>query len=258
MSDTIRVSIGSEPMQWLGAKVLESSILRRTARKVKFTYSWMPKFGWSPTFGLVRALKHGTMFNTWRWLVPHVYGYEGTAIYLDADQVVLADIAELFDTPLGDKCFGAVIGAEGYFDKPKNGKPILPDAIQTSVMVMNLERCLWDPKHLIDSVHDERIQENAYRVGKTAYKTLMQAGWLRKGVIERIDPEWNHFNIHEGRTKLLHWTYVRNQPYRNPKHPTAYIFKEELAYALESGHITLKEVKKAVAAKYIHKHYLGV
>lgn len=41
----------------------------------------------------------GTPFSAFRFAVPELCGFEGRAIYLDADMLVLGDIAELWDMP---------------------------------------------------------------------------------------------------------------------------------------------------------------
>lgn len=234
MSDVIHISIGSEPSQEIAAAVLRSSILRRTSRPVAFSTSWDPSQGWHPAMQEVPRLKRGTGFNTWRWLVPRLYANRGRAIYLDADQVVLADIGELWDQLQPGKIFACVTDAVGIFGK----KIPEPGAVQTSVMVMDCESCDWNPGALFDQVLKDQMP----------YKDLMQARFLERGRIQSIDPAWNHFGIHRPDTKLLHWSHVASQPYRNAKHETAGIFKQELHASIRAGHVTRGDVFRCCAA----------
>lgn len=241
--EVIRVSIGSEPLQYVPMLVLMSSILRRTSRPVEFTASWTEAAGWHPLMAAAPRLR-GTKFSLWRWLVPQVYENKGLAIYLDSDQVVLADIGELWDA-MGDAVsvsIAAVINAVGVFGKNKT--PEL-DHVQTSVMTMDCERCSWDAESLFRQVE----------AGTLAYRDLMQAAWLRRWQIKELPPEWNHFGIHTPQTKLLHWSHVASQPYRCPDHPTAHIFRAELQSAIEAGHVSRDVVRSEVKQGHLHRSY---
>lgn len=230
--DVIRISIGTEPMQYIASEVLKSSILRRTNQPVEFSASWEPMQGWHPAMKELPRLPRGTKFNVWRWCVPGVYANRGQAIYLDADQVVLDDIAKLWDALLPGNSFAAVCNAQGIFGKKKPE----PGAVQTSVMVMDCDLCRWD------------IGELARRVnrGEMEYRDLMQARFLHRADIQELPPEWNHFGIHTPATKLLHWSHVASQPYRKAKHPTANIFRQELHAAIRAGHVTRAAVYEAI------------
>lgn len=243
--DVIRVSIGSEPSQRIAAKVLKASILRRTSHAVSFSESWEPEAGWSKSMEGVPRLKNGTGFNTWRWLVPAHYGWRGRAIYLDADQVVLADIAELWNALDSDHAFAAVTNAVGIFGKKKTPEP---NTVQTSVMVLDCERCDWRAANMIHDVANGRMK----------YKDFMQARWFDRSRIQSLPPEWNHFGLVTPTTKLLHWSHVKSQPYRNPDHPTAGIFRNELAAAIRMSLVTAGEVKSEIKRGHLHKSYMEV
>lgn len=238
-AETIRVSIGSEPMQRIPAEVLKSSILRRASRPVEFTESWSEKSGWHPLMAGVPRL-NGTRFSLWRWLVPAVYQHSGRAIYLDADQVVLADIAELWDS-LQHEHFAAVTNAAGFFGKK------VPELnhVQTSVMVMDCGKCDWDAAHLFRLVEIDTLK----------YRDLMQATWLPRATIRELPPGWNHFGICNNHTRLLHWSHVASQPYRKPDHPTAYVFAGELRDAVEAGHISREMIGEEIERGHLHRSY---
>lgn len=233
MNEPIRCSIGTEPSQLIPCEVLKSSILRRTSRPVEFTESFSPD-GWDSR---MIYLSHGTGFSGWRWAVPDVYDRTGKVIYLDADQVVLADIAELWESLPAGKAFAAVINAVGIFGK----KTPEPNHVQTSVMVMDCGHPVWATVRQI--------------IPAISYRNLMQATWLPRSDIHELPPEWNHFGIVTPETKLVHWSHVKSQPYRNPEHPTAHVFQRELFDAIDAGHIDREllrdEVRKGhVAAVY--------
>src|SRR5688572_10060512 len=78
--------------------VIEWSIRKHTNRDLEITWlqasndSSSPLFGWNMT-------EWTTPFSGYRWCVPELCDWRGTAIYLDVDIVVLANIAELWDQP---------------------------------------------------------------------------------------------------------------------------------------------------------------
>ena len=253
----IRVSIGTEPKQYIASQVLKSSILRRCSETVSFTESWKPVELWHHRLKSAPKLEGGTAFSAWRWLVPDVYGRSGRAIYMDADQVVLADIVELWDAIEDGKPIAAVRNAIGIFGK----KTPEPDHTQTSVMVIDCKKAGWDYRLLASVANRKdrdfvRACEAKGNKAKSPYAAVMQAGWIPREEITELDPAWNHFGIVQDDTKLVHWSHVKSQPYRNPNHPTAHIFAEELKVALESGHVTQSELRHSVHQRYIHEDYL--
>lgn len=111
MVDKIKIFIGGAPF---GADaesqmVVEYSIRKNTTADVDIV--WMrqsfdpksPYFGWDSD-------KWGTPFSAFRWSIPEVCGYEGKAIYLDSDFIILSDIKDLWDQEFED---GKVVMAKG-------------------------------------------------------------------------------------------------------------------------------------------------
>jgi len=241
MAETIRVSIGTEPKQYIASEVLKASILARTNRDVEFIESWQPG-GWHPAMSQAPKLKNGTAFNTWRWVTASLFT-EGKAIYLDADQVVLHDIAALWESLPDGKAVACVCNAVGVFGKrvPDPGKP------QTSVMVMDIPR--------MRSLMDRYCPLRRCAHGEISYADLMQAAWIPREEIHEIEPGWNHFGIVDWSTKLIHYSHVATQPYRNPDHPTANVFSGELVRAVESGAIAIESVEAEVARGHIAEIY---
>lgn len=231
--EVIRVSIGTEPKQYMASEVLKASILRRTDRRVEFVESWTPGGGWHAAFAKLPRIERGTAFNLWRWVTPSLWS-TGKAIYLDADQVVMSDIAELWDSLGSDKTVACVCDAVGVFGKRQPE----PDTVQTSVMVMWCE-LLTTALRKADPIG--RVARKEYE-----YAKMMQAKWLPRDEVQPLDPGWNHFGIFNDQTKLLHWSHVATQPYRNPEHATASVFRNELVAAVDQGYISVDSVDDEV------------
>ena len=90
MAEPIRIYLGTEPKTLIAQKVLEHSIRRNTKAAVEITPMVGPDWEY-PTEGI----KVGTGFSLRRWMIPKACNYQGYAIYLDADQLVFGDVAEL-------------------------------------------------------------------------------------------------------------------------------------------------------------------
>lgn len=214
----IRVCIGTEPKMELPRRVLEHSILRRTKTPVEF----FPMIGnsWEEVPGGV------TGFSFKRWRIPFHFNYEGHAIYLDADQVVLADIQELWNQPMERPSPGNVVWAA------KKRIPLL------SVMVIDCaaagQHSEWRPTYLFTEI-----------LPKVGQQKLMNGSWIKPSPVE-IPYEWNHIDFHEEyRTKILHYSDLRRQPWFYPEHPCAYIWHNELVQAAQSGYVTKEMLQTA-------------
>lgn len=84
----LRVFIGVDKRQPLGYTVCQSSIARNSSQPVAITPLLLEQ--------LPIKRRGLTDFTFSRFLVPYLCGYEGRALFLDADILVRCDIAELF------------------------------------------------------------------------------------------------------------------------------------------------------------------
>jgi len=85
---SLRVFIGYDPRQPIAYNVLQHSIIRHASRPVSITPLVLAQ--------LPIKRRGLTEFTYSRFLVPWLCGYEGYALFLDADMVVKGDIAEVF------------------------------------------------------------------------------------------------------------------------------------------------------------------
>lgn len=100
---SIRVFVGTDPRMQRSDLVLEYSIRKHASEPVDITFmrAGEPPLwdGWvsSPKLPYMASAKQwATGFTCFRWVIPELCDYQGYAIYLDTDMVVLADIAELY------------------------------------------------------------------------------------------------------------------------------------------------------------------
>lgn len=231
----VRIFVGTEPKTEIARKVLEFSIRRRTECEVEFT----PMIG--PTWEYPHAdLRVGTGFSLRRWMIPFACGWKGYAIYLDADQLVFGDIAELWFggidaiAPSGNKAVVACTWQpDKYYPHP---------APQTAVMVIDCERAKTYWQFHIDKV----LPKLRIAPDRTEYVKLMHAEGLP--VAGPLPTPWNHLNVYkEGKTRLLHYTKEPEQPWYRPDHALADLWRREFQAAVSSDVVTGDEITKAVS-----------
>jgi lipopolysaccharide biosynthesis glycosyltransferase len=162
----LSVFIGYDPRQPIAYNVCQSSLMRRASKPLAIT----------PL--VLKALPIGrtglTEFTFSRFLVPHLCGYAGRAVFMDADVVVTGDIAELFDLADPDAAVSVVQNVR-RFEWP-------------SVMVFNNELCKRLTPELIE-------RGNPF-----------DFGWADK--IGALPPQWNHLVGYDQpqEPKLIHYT----------------------------------------------------
>lgn len=241
-TEPIRIFVGTEEKTEIARKVLECSIRRRTQVPV---VEVVPMIGpaWEyPTAGI----KVGTGFSLRRWMIPAACGWQGRAIYLDADQMVLGDIQDLWNKPDTVPDPGASVWCT--YQPDKYSKQPWP---QTSVMVIDCARASaeWGWRidevlaHLKGDATREKYADFMHCVsGEGKAKT-----WWTKAAPARVGVEWNSLNVYAPKkTKLLHYTKEPDQPWYKPNHPHAGLWKDEFKLALEWGYVTPDEVRAAV------------
>jgi len=103
MTDTIKLFVGCAPN---GEDAESQMVLEYTARKhssLPIEITWMKHsndpmsfwYGWE-------SRTWATPFSGFRWGIPAACGYQGQAIYMDSDMIILADLAELWNNPWDD------------------------------------------------------------------------------------------------------------------------------------------------------------
>lgn len=163
----LHIFIGFDPRQPLAYNVLQHSIARHSSEPVAITPLILSQ--------LPIKRRGLTEFTFSRFLVPWLMGYQGRALFLDADMVVTGDIAELFAVDNMDAV--SVMQGQPAFEWP-------------SAMLFNCGCCrVLTPEYIDDPANK-----------------LMDLAWAP--YVGKLPPEWNHCvgYAEPAEAKLLHFT----------------------------------------------------
>lgn len=160
------IFIGVDIRQPIAYTALQSSIIARASEPVAIIPLLIDS--------LPITRRGLTDFTFTRYLPPYLMDYHGTALFLDADMIVLDDICKLFD--LADDNYAVqVVKAKDRFEWP-------------SLMLFNCAKCT--------SLTPEFIEND-------------QPQALRWGAVGELPKEWNHcvgYDEPNAEAKLIHYT----------------------------------------------------
>jgi hypothetical protein len=135
-------------------------------------------------------------FTPLRFYPPQAMGFQGVAVVTDPDVFALGDIGELFKRDLEGKAIWAV---------PRPGHNNRPDYIATSVMLLDCSKLKhWKFDSYLDGLFGHKFD----------YFDWIDLDREDRETIGFLEPEWNDFDRLTPRTKLLHTTKRRTQPWK--------------------------------------------
>jgi hypothetical protein len=135
-------------------------------------------------------------FTPLRFAVPDLMGHQGLALVTDPDVFAVGDVGELFTRDLQGKAIWC---------RPRPGYGKITDPLATSVMLLDCARLPhWQFKEDIQALWDHRID----------YLDWINLKGEDLSTIGLLEPEWNDFDHLTPRTKLLHNTKRRTQPWK--------------------------------------------
>ena len=90
----INIFIGYDSEEKVAFNVLSYSILKHSTRPVSITPVYLKNI--KDNFTRERSTIESTEFSFSRFIVPHLMNYKGWALFMDCDQLMLTDVAELW------------------------------------------------------------------------------------------------------------------------------------------------------------------
>lgn len=148
-----------------------------------------------------------------RLFIPELYPQYEKALYLDSDTVVLADIAELYNTDIGENLVAAA--QEGVIQNIK----VYQDYVEKVVGVASYKR-FFNAGVLLMNLNELRrfqFQEKIlYLLSTVKYSVIQDEDYLNrmcKGRVKFVDSTWNKMpididNVKIEDIKLIHFNYV--------------------------------------------------
>lgn len=202
------VVIHTNPKQIVGALVARHALQRHSKAPGRFdtrilNTADVPAFS---RFEGRRYLREGKQavwhnddlqsFTPLRFAVPELMGYQGRAVLIDPDIFALGDINDLLDRDMGQAAVMARQMAAG------SRRPL---HYASSVMLMDCARL----RHWQWEAYFEKTFQ-----GQADYRDWMWLLLEPPGSVGALEPEWNDFDKLTDRTKLLHNTHRRTQPWK--------------------------------------------
>jgi hypothetical protein len=236
--EPMRVFCGLDESQIVAARVLEYSIRTHASRPVRF-YPMLDV----PTPMPRDAKNRGrTGFSFSRFHIPKLAGYRGRALYLDADMQVFDDLAELWEIPFD----GAKVLCTRQDEAPQQWRDStwFKPGRQMSVMLLDCARLDWDIERIVRGLDEDRY----------TYEELMFDLCVAEPheISDSIPPPWNHLEHYElGKTKLVHYTVVPMQPWKNDKNPLKTLWEREFKEARAAGVVRSDEARRLARRGHI-------
>ncbi len=135
-------------------------------------------------------------FTPLRFAVPDEVGHQGLALVTDPDVFAVGDVGELFTRDLEGKAIWC---------RPRPGYDKITDPLATSVMLLDCGKLPhWRFKEDLQALWDHRVD----------YLDWINLKREDLSTIGLLEPEWNDFDHLTPRTKLLHNTKRRTQPWK--------------------------------------------
>ena len=188
----INVFIGYDKNEKVAFNVLSYSILKHSTRPVAITPIYLPNI--KDSFIRERSGIESTDFSFSRFIVPHLMNYQGWALFLDCDQLMLGDVAELWR--LRDEKYAVQVAKHDY--QPQEEKKFM-GAVQTkyvkknwsSVMLMNCDKCKALTPDYVNSATGLQLHQFKWLEGDHLIGDLpLEWNWL-VGEYEHKDDVYN-------------------------------------------------------------------
>jgi lipopolysaccharide biosynthesis glycosyltransferase len=251
----IRIFIGSSPANTIEEKVLRYTLQKytdspleihvidgTTGSAINLTTNEVQQL---PT-NVIANIQGATAFSLARWAIPEWCGYAGKAIYCDSDQVVLADILELWNFDLSESILAAV-----PISKAKSSKQYIKSVLNhylnsdgeyylASVMLIDCSRAaVWSMESLLDLLDKQQFSRQDLMYLGPGFRDYFSLS------IKDLVSEWNHLDCADNTSKLVHFTEIPSQPWLFPDNPIGDIWENCFLETVDQGFLTKDEIKQA-------------
>lgn len=199
-SDVIRVFIGYDPVESVAWHTMAASIYRRSSQPVALVPINLSNL--KDIYKRPRDPKQSNEFSFTRFLVPHLAGYDGYALFFDCDMMLRVDIAEIFSV-LKEQPGKAVYVVKHTYE-PRD------DVKYLNTVQYKYPRKNWSSVVLWDCSHPKNKLVTPDFVNTTEALNLHRFTWLNDDEIGELDVRWNwlvgEYDDPPSDVKNVHWT----------------------------------------------------
>lgn len=233
--EPIRVYVGADRSQQLAIAVLEYSIKRHTTAAVQV----IPMVDLDVP--VPRDPRNGqrTGFSFSRFCIPALAGYQGRAIYMDADMMVFKDIRSLWELPFDGRKVLVQESVKHTDETLRKENAPAARKKQCAVMLLDCGSLDWDVKEIVRGLDEERYD----------YPRLMDQLCIlpEEQVGYTVPFEWNSLEHYDSGTCLLHFTDMGTQPWVSTRNPNGHLWFAEVRRMLADGTLRLEQVREEIA-----------
>lgn len=244
--EKIKVFIGSGEASVIERKVLIYSIHKNTPEDgdvyvFNGTHDTLEKNNEPPVrinMSLRAKYRNFTEFSNYRFLIPQLCNYQGRAIFIDSDTICLGNLKDLFCQDMQGHDLLAKPDAYGDQGKARWG---------LSVMLMDCAKCKFDLEKYLDEVEEKKYSGTDYHQMTPAFLSHHPFS------VGKLDHQWNNFDHYDAATKVIHYTNLYTQPWKEPGHKYGDLWFRYFHEARQKGYITDEDVSKAILRSYVRK-----
>ena len=196
----LRIFIGYDPRETVAWHTLTHSILRQSSRPVALVPLALPAL--QDVLTRPRDAKQSNEFSFSRFLVPYLAGYAGTALFMDCDMLLRADVSELFELAESRPEMAVHVVKHDYV--PRDQIKYLGN-IQYAYPRKN-----WSSVVMWNCAHEANRVVTPDFVNTAEPSVLHRFGWLEDAQIGALDVRWNwlvgEYDNPPADVKNVHWT----------------------------------------------------
>ena len=251
----MRIFCGTDESQDVATRVLEHSFRKHASGPVEFVEMRLGRNVHVPK-PKDEKNRARTPFSFFRFCIPELAGFRGRALYCDADMQVFADVAELWRIPFGEQR----VLCTNQPEAPAHWKnhAFFRPGRQFSVMLLDCSRLDWKIQEIV-----ERMDR-----GEFGYQQLLHECCLVRPeeIADRIPSEWNHLDHFEmppaaagapsPGTKLVHYTVVSTQPWKNDRNHLVPLWMRGFAEAVQAGAVERDLVARGIEQGHLKPRLL--
>lgn len=180
-NSVIRVFIGYDPVESIAWHTMAASIYRRSSKPVALVPINLANL--KDIYTRQKDPKQSNEFSFTRFLVPHLAGYQGYALFFDCDMMLRVDIAEIFSA-INEQPGKAVYVVKHTYE-PRD------DVKYLNTVQYKYPRKNWSSVVLWNCSHPKNKLVTLDFVNTTEALNLHRFTWLDDDEIGELDIRWN-------------------------------------------------------------------